>query len=758
MTIQEKAERRTNKLIEATYDLVVVGGGLSGVCCSIAAARNGIRVALIQDRPVLGGNASSEVRVWALGATSHMGNNNRWAREGGIIDEIMVENMHRNREGNPLLFDALLLEKVINEPNLFLFLNTVVYDIDKSSKDKIKSIWAFNSQNSTSFHIAGTYFCDASGDGILGYMAGATFRIGAEETVEFDEGFSPSEEYGQLLGHTIFLYSKKTEYPVKYVAPSYALQDITKIPKLHQITPAQFGCNYWWFEYGGNKDTIYDSEEIKMELWRVVYGAWNYIKNSGVYPEAENMTLEWVGMIPGKRESRRFEGLYMMTQHDIVNQTVFPDAVAYGGWAIDLHPAEGVYSSSASCNQYHSKGIYSIPYRSYVCKDIANLFLVGRLISVSHVTFGSTRVMITSALGGQAVGTAAALCCKKQCMPAELVSHDSMSELQYLLNYNGQSIPHIAIDQGRNLLSKSVLSASSSMTFNGFPFDGDWRELSVSFGQMLPFDAGIYYRIEIEVKCDTVTDLTVDLMISSKSYNYTPDLTLDTQTHHLNHGIQRLSILFQNTLAVSQYAFILFKRNDHVAIRTSEQRITGILSVFNKFNKAVNNLGKQIPPANSGFESFDFFTPERRPGGKNIAFNLFPSLQCFAPEQLRNGYIRPYLRPNAWVADLGDEKPELMIDFGKLTKISRIRLYFDTDYDHPMETVQWNHPENDMPFCVSNYQVFDDQSTPIASVKGNYQTINTLEFSTICYTKFLRIIFERKYSTIPVSLFQIEIN
>ena len=758
MTIQEKAERRTNKLMEATYDLVVVGGGLSGVCCSIAAARNGIKVALIQDRPVLGGNASSEVRVWALGATSHMGNNNRWAREGGVIGEIMVENMHRNREGNPLFFDALLLEKVTNESNISLFLNTVVYDIDKSSTDKIKSIWAFNPQNSTSFHLTGTYFCDASGDGILGYLAGAGFRVGAEETAEFEEGFSPSEEYGELLGHTIFLYSKKTEHPVKYVAPSYALQDMTQIPKLHQITPSQFGCNYWWFEYGGNKDTIYDSEEIKLELWKIVYGAWNHIKNSGLYPEAETMTLEWVGMIPGKRESRRFEGLYMMTQHDIVNQTIFPDAVAYGGWAIDLHPADGIYSPSASCNQYHSKGIYSIPYRSYVSKDIDNLFMVGRLISVSHVAFGSTRVMITSALGGQAIGTAAALCCRKKCMPAELVSHNHMSELQYLLNYNGQSIPHIAIDQHRNLLSKAVLSASSTAPFHGFPFDGEWRYLNVSFGQLLPLEAGIYYRMEVELKCDRDTELTVDLMVSSKPFNYTPDVNLDSQTFRLKKGNQRLSVQFQTALATSQYAFIIYRQNEQVAIRTSEQRMTGILSVFNSSNKAVNNLGKQMPPLNSGFESFDFFIPERRPGGQNIAFDLFPSLQCFTPEQLRNGYIRPYRQSNAWVADPNEKNPELLVDFGTPTEIHRIRLYFDTDYDHPMETVQWNHPESEMPFCVSDYQILDDQNQLVTSVNGNYQTINTLELTTTCHTRLLKFIFERKSSTIPVSLFQVEIS
>src|SRR5687768_8984952 len=136
---------------EVKADLVVTGGGLSGVCCAITAAREGLSVVLIQDRPVLGGNSSSEVRLWVLGATSHMGNNNRWAREGGVIDEILVENMYRNPEGNPVIFDALLLEKVSSEPNITLLLNTAVHTAEKKSDDLIRSVTAYCSQNQTTY-------------------------------------------------------------------------------------------------------------------------------------------------------------------------------------------------------------------------------------------------------------------------------------------------------------------------------------------------------------------------------------------------------------------------------------------------------------------------------------------------------------------------------------------------------------------------------------------------------------------------------
>jgi len=189
MIIREErtAQTRSNRLINLQADLIITGGGISGVCAAITAARSGIRVVLVQDRPVLGGNASSEVRLWILGATSHLGNNNRWSREGGVIDEILVENLYRNKEGNPLILDTILLEKVTKEPNITLLLNTVVYEVHKSSERRIDHLRAFCSQNSTEYELKAPLFCDASGDGIVSFLAGAAFRMGAESRDEFGE-------------------------------------------------------------------------------------------------------------------------------------------------------------------------------------------------------------------------------------------------------------------------------------------------------------------------------------------------------------------------------------------------------------------------------------------------------------------------------------------------------------------------------------------------------------------------------------------
>lgn len=755
MIREQAADKRTLKTSRHNADLIVVGGGLSGVCCAITAARAGIHVVLVQDRPVLGGNSSSEVRLWVLGATSHMGNNNRWAREGGVIDELLLENLYRNPEGNPLIFDTILLEKVILEPNITLLLNTVVYEVEKSNAEMISGIRAFCSQNSTAYELVAPLFCDASGDGIVGFQAGAAFRMGAERQDEFGEKFAPTEEYGELLGHSLYFYTKNTGRPVRFVPPAYALNDITKIPRYKRFNAQEYGCQLWWIEYGGRLDTVHDTETIKWELWKVVYGVWNYIKNSGQFPEAETMTLEWVGQIPGKRESRRFEGDYMLTQQDVVEQRTHPDAVAFGGWSIDLHPADGIFSEKPGCNQWHSKGIYQIPYRSLYSHNIKNLFLAGRIISASHVAFGSSRVMATGAHVGQAVGMAAVVATSNHLLPQDLTEPTLMRELQRELLKAGQHIPGIKLQDDDDLVQQAKLSTSSEFVLSELPPDGPLLPLTSSAAQMLPLPIGPVPQMTAFVTADRETTLTIELRCSSKPFNHTPDVTLETLNIPIRKGKQELNLPFTSQLSEPQYVFVLFLKNEHIQLQYSQLRVTGVLSVFNKINPAVSNYGKQEPTEDIGVDTFEFWCPERRPAGHNIALRIQSGIRLFSPENVRNGIQRPTNQPNAWVAKADDANPTLTLSWPTRQKISRVELRFDTDFDHPLETVIMTHPETVGPFCVPEYVVCNDQQERIYHQAHNHQTSNTIWFDQPIETSSLTIHLKKKGGLAPASLMEI---
>lgn len=736
-------------------DLVIVGGGLAGTCCAITAARQGIKVTLVQDRPVLGGNGSSEVRLWILGATSHMGNNNRWAREGGVVDEILVENLYRNPEGNPLILDTILIEKVSLESNIRLLLNTTAIDLNKKGDNQIESVLAFCSQNSTEYLLRAPLFVDASGDGILGFLAGAAFRMGAESKEEFDEGFAPDQTYGELLGHSLYFYSKDTGKPVRFVAPSYANTEISKLPRFRSFNLKEQGCSLWWVEYGGRKDTIHESEEIKWELWRVIYGIWHHIKNSGEYPDSENLTLEWVGTIPGKRESRRFEGDFMLTQKDLVEQRPHFDAVSFGGWALDLHPADGVYGEKPGCTQWHSKGVYQIPYRTMYSKNIKNLFLGGRLISASHVAFGSSRVMATCAHNGQAVAMAAAICVSQNLLPKDLLEKDLMKELQRRLIKAGQYIPHLSLEDELDLVKSAQILSSSELELRGLPFDGPWHSLDFSMAQMIPINAGNVPGMKVQVKSEVKSKLSVELRVSDKPENYTPEVILEKLELDIQPGENFYSFDFQKEIASPQYVFVTFVANTDLMLKCTNTRITGLLTVFNKFNKSVATSSRQDPPEGIGIDAFEFWVPERRPKGHNLAFEFEQSLRPFSRENIRNGIFRPTTRPNAWVASLEDAFPSLSLEWSQKQEISEVQIFFDTDFDHPMESTLMGHPESEIPFCAKSFKIKDDSGTVVYHQEENHQTIQKVRFQEPINTNRLTFEFERRVESVPLSVFGI---
>ncbi|MDN3686357.1 FAD-dependent oxidoreductase [Cyclobacterium jeungdonense] len=747
--------KRSFKSDEWNADLVIIGGGIAGTCCAITAARQGLQVVLVQDRPVLGGNGSSEIRLWILGATSHMGNNNRWSREGGVMDEILLENLYRNPEGNPLILDTILLEMVSKESNIRLLLNTVMHDMEKNAPDKIERVTAFCSQNATQYLLRAPLFVDASGDGALAFLAGAAFRMGAEAAEEFDEAFAPDHNYGELLGHSLYFYSKDTGKPVRFVPPAYANRDLSRLPRFKSFNLREQGCRLWWVEYGGRKDTIHDSESIKWELWRVIYGIWDYLKNSGKFPETATHTLEWVGTIPGKRESRRFEGDFMLSQKDLVHQKEFDDAVSFGGWALDLHPADGVYGDQPGCTQWHTKGVYQIPYRIMYSKNIKNLFLAGRIVSSSHVAFGSTRVMATCGHNAQAVAMAAYLCRENGLLPADLLESRYMKQLQNRLIRWGQYIPGLALADETDLTQKATITTSSTYSLIGLPMDGPWKSLEFSMAQLLPLQEGEVPRIRFKILASEATRLQVTLMRSKRKGNFTPELILAETEFNLTLGEQYISVDFQYNIEISEYYFVAFSANEKVQVKASETRLTGVLTVFQKFNKSVATSSRQEPPPSIGMEAFDFWLPERRPAGHNLGFELDRPLSIFKDTYLVNGIFRPTYQSNAWTADQNDDEPTIELKWDKIQLINEIKLFFDTDYDHALESTLMGHPESVIPFCVRKFSIFDGNGKLLTEVQENYQSSFTLKLDQPLKTNSLKFILEHPSATTPAALFGI---
>ena len=431
---------------EKQYDVVVIGGGLAGMCAALASARNGARTAIVQGRGVWGGNASSEVRMHIVGASCH--NSKKNLNESGILLELLLENKRRKPSQNFSIWDSVLWEKMHYQEGLDCYLNTDVRSADVAN-GRITAVHGYQSTTETEYTFRASIFVDATGHGTVGVAAGAKSRVGSESKAEFGEPTAPDQPNTDTMGSTIMFQAVNRGKPVPFVKPfwaySYTEEDL-KYRSHYTCTKAlgeggkfesysggetnalpdfsTFDSGYWWLELGGDaEDNVRQAEEIRDELLKTLYGVWDHIKNCGDHG-AENYDLEWVGMVPGYRESRRLEGAYILTENDVRQNRIFEDAVAYGGWPMDVHTPGGVRDlDKLPSAVYNFSGCYTIPYRCYYSAGLSNLMMAGRDISLSKMAFSSARVMGTGAIGGQAAGTAAAMAVRQGVDPAQVDVH-----------------------------------------------------------------------------------------------------------------------------------------------------------------------------------------------------------------------------------------------------------------------------------------------------------------------------------------------
>lgn len=393
------------------FDLVVVGGGMAGTCTAVSAARLGLQVALIQNRPVLGGNNSSEVRVHLNGGA----NLPPYPRLGDVVMELDPGNRGNAR---PAAFynDDKKLRIVQAEPNIHLFLNTHAFNVEKDG-DRIAAVIARNTRTNEELRFAAPVFADCTGDGTIGYLAGADFRMGRESWEQTGESMAPKEPDKMTMGSSVQWYSIETTEPSPFPECPWALP-------FTEASCEKTTRGDWNWETGLNKNQITEFESIRDHAFRAIYGNWAFLKNhSRDKARYANRELSWVAYVAGKRESRRLLGDVILQQQDVQERREYPDAFVTTTWSIDLHYPDPKNTEHFPGQEFKTIAVtpgirpYPIPYRCLYSRNVENLFMAGRDISVTHVALGTVRVMRTCGMMGELVGMAASVCKERNTTP-----------------------------------------------------------------------------------------------------------------------------------------------------------------------------------------------------------------------------------------------------------------------------------------------------------------------------------------------------
>jgi hypothetical protein len=648
--------------------VAIIGAGPCGIAAALAAARGGKTVALITDRSVLGGNASSEIRVNPLGASYAPWN--RYARETGIIEEISnlaVYRASKNGEWSWYDLDAAYFDLVFAEKNITLELNTYISAAEKNGV-AIVAVEGNQSRGETVIRVEADIFIDASGDGTVGFLAGCDFRTGAESRYEFKEFYGPENAEKGTMGTTLLFTSKNTGRRTEFKTPDWAIpfdwmNSAYRIA--HSVFPSVDGNygGFWWLEHGGDADTICDDNDISLHLRKAVYGLWGFIKNSGLYPESECHALDWIGYLGGKRESRRLAGCHTVNSAEIMRQEDYFDNIGYAGWPIDVHPSDGYKSVTCGCTHYWLPGPANMPARMLISKDVPNLLFAGRCASATHEALGTLRLIRTTAVMGQAAGTIAALSISRAQSPIDLVNCDYGAIERRLLK-DDQRINGRALFLENDAAKKAAVSVSSEHC--GSPVRGEaFKYADKSIGLVVPCRSLEY--LELLLSSDAEVDVAVDFYSADgNAVNY------------------RIKELVSGAVA-----------------RVKDKK-------WYKFAADIKNAGggkvfaliRRMPPVrvwgeNENYGGFVSFTVDGDELKYDSFFNVLnadsnmPYTVCckysdaalnYAKENLTDGHIAPYAAPKMWMsAQIGIGGETIEFDFGKKIEFKEIELVFNSN-------------------------------------------------------------------------------
>lgn len=699
------------------------------MCAAIAAARQGRTVSLIQNRPVLGGNSSSEIRVWTRGST---GGGNLFSEEMGILGELKLANQYKNPEGNPILWDEIVLDAVYQEHAISLFLNTLVVDVAHQD-GHIQSLTALEINSERRFQFRSPVYVDATGDGFIAASAGLPYVIGKECNGTYGEEHAPAQFEPTTQGCTILMTFIKREKAVTFVPPSYAYP-IEYIEKLlnnggRMVSEKSNGCDFWWVEFGGQKDTINEIASITLELKRLTLGIYNYIKNSGKF-DADTLELNWTGSLPGKRESRRFVTEYVLTETDILQNRTFDDVAFHGGWYLDFHPSEGIYSKADFCTQI-PVDLYGIPLRCLFSSQIDNLLVCGRILGASHAAFASTRIMDTCALSGQAAGTAASVLVSDQLKTPDLLDKSVYARIQALLVEGDMLLP----GYHQETISENIHVEASSV-IDGLP-GKECGALSCHRDCFLaiPTELAAVSSLFLDAKQEALLQV---------SYRYAALPSRNSKQGEWFHGMLELKQgrtsvdLARFSRKEDAYLLLVLHASHGVSIPLVNKDLVGVLCGLR--------------------DSATYHHPL-------LSIRSFVS---YGPENLINGHSRPYNRAHIWLSGK-DEQPTIRLNLEKSRSITAISLFFDCGLSEEMVSsrVADVDPHHNIqlrsgvsPNLVRDFDVYvriGDEDVLVRRIRDNYQRHVMVRFEC-CDTASLLIRFLRTHGSEHTGVYAIRIH
>ena len=711
-----------NKTI--TADVIVTGAGIAGISAALSAAREGKDTVLITDRPVLGGSASSEIRVGPGGAECQVWN--RYARETGIVEEIFNHIYYKAQNAGKwrwFYFDNIYFDIVLSQPNLRVYLNTSIFKAE-TDENNIKSISGVQLRAETIYTFNGKVFIDCTGDGTIGFLTGAHYRVGREGKEEFKEFRAPEVPDLGTMGATLLFTTKICDKPVVYKAPAWAIQ-VRELPTFGRIQkyigkmPDGSFYGFWWVEYGGQLDSIHDDGEILLHLRKLVAGLWDYVKNSGDFPETEKHEINWIGYLAGKRESRRLMGPYIATSDDFKGQKHFDDAIGYAGWPIDIHPYEGYLSMDEGCGCTHDNlaGPTDIPFRCIYSVNINNLLFAGRHPSCTHEALGTLRLIPTTGEMGQAAGIAASICIEKNCTPDDIYKADIPELQRRILRTDGSIL-------GRKLIEKEDFSRTAKVTAST---EAKLENINTEHFKFIKEPTGLimpakteFEGIYLYLSADQPTEAVADFYISDGvPQNYRVNKLIATAKCTINKAGW---YWFEANLKAVEggKVFIMVHPNSNIKMYFSYNRLTGVLGITNK--EIELNYNSWYNVINEG--QFINQLP---------CFKLKNSQGFYCAANVKNGFNRIFNELNLWRSEeFCGHKPEtLRLDFAGIQTIKRVELVFNSDLNHKRLQPSVDAVNAELIKEYELYAITEDGEKLIYADNDNFKRFITLDFEPI---------------------------